>query len=350
MEILPPDPPDNLHDARTPQLVAPSPGRSTVLFGPHGLRAGWSILLYVGVLLSLLYLAGFELRWFAQHLHQRLPGSSGGDFHPALAIVSEAITLLAVVLATAGMARLEQKRVAFYGLAGFDRARQFLIGIVCGFVFLSLLIGILLATHHLALTEAHMPVGQLLGYAAAWGLCFFLVGMTEEFLLRGYLLFTLARGIRFWPAAFVLAALFGLMHKANPGESPFGLTAAAMIALVFSFSLWRLGHLWWAIGFHASWDWAESFFYGTADSGTVSAGRWMHAHPLGSVLQSGGATGPEGSVWVAVVLLLAAVFVWKTQPNRGLEFGRKQFPAAESQSATIDSPGRMGRVRGSAPR
>ena len=332
METLPPDSPGNTRAPGIPQLVPPQlvppqlvpppPGRSSILFGPHGLRAGWSILLYVGVLMSLMFLAGFELRWFALRLHQHMP-SNGGDFHPALAIVSEAITLLAVVLATALMARLEQRRVAFYGLAGFDRVRQFFIGIVCGFIFLSLLIGILLATHHLELSQTHMPVGQLLGYAAAWGLCFLLVGMTEEFLLRGYLLFTLARGIRFWPAAFVLAILFGALHKGNSGESPFGLVAAALIALVFSLSLWRLGHLWWAIGFHMAWDWAESFFYGTPDSGTVSTGRMMHAHPMGSLLLSGGATGPEGSIWVALVILLAALFVWKTQPNRGIQFGQK---------------------------
>lgn len=168
-----------------------------------------------------------------------------------------------------------------------------------------------------------MPLGRVLGYAAAWGLACFLVGMSEEFTLRGYLLFTLARGIRFWPAAFLLAILFGALHKGNPGESPFGLVAAALIALVFSLSLWRLGHLWWAIGFHMSWDWAESFFYGTPDSGTVSAGRLMHAHPQGALLLSGGPTGPEGSIWVALVILLAALFVWKTQPNRGIQLGQK---------------------------
>ncbi len=322
MEMLPPDSSGNSPAPETPQLVPPQLERSSILYGPHGLRAGWSILLYVGVLMFLMFLAGFELRWFALHLHQRMP-VTGGKFHPALAIVSEAITLLVVVVATAAMARLERRRVAFYGLDGLDRVRQFFIGLVCGFVFLSLLIGILLATHHLKLSAVHMPTSQLLGYAAAWGLCFLLVGMTEEFLLRGYLLFTLTRGIRFWPAAFVLAALFGLMHKSNHGESPVGLVAAALIALIFSLSLWRLGHLWWAIGFHASWDWAESFFYGTADSGTVSTGRMMHAHPIGSVLQSGGATGPEGSVWIVVVFLLAILFVWKTQPKRGIDLGLK---------------------------
>lgn len=323
MEVLPSDSSGNIPEPDKPQIISVPPARFSVLYGPNGLRAGWSIVIYVAVILALLFLVGLEMRWVLPHLPMGLRGGRGSDFHPTVAILSEASVLLAVLLATAGMARLEHRHTAFYGLVGFDRTRQFFIGLVSGFCFLSLLIGILLATHHLTLNQMHTPFGRMLGYAAAWGLAFFLVGMTEEFALRGYLLYTLARGIRFWPAAFVLAILFGALHKGNPGESPFGLVAAALIALVFSLSLWRLGHLWWAIGFHMSWDWAESFFYGTPDSGTVSAGRLMQAHPHGSLLLSGGATGPEGSVWVALVILLATLFVWKTQPNRGIQFGQK---------------------------
>ncbi|MHB1937524.1 MAG: CPBP family intramembrane glutamic endopeptidase [Acidobacteriaceae bacterium] len=323
MEVLPPDSSESIAGPAAPQIAPLPPARSSVLYGPNGLRAGWSIVIYVAVMAALIFLVGLEMRWLTPHVPANLRGARGGAFHPTVAILSEASVLLAVLLATAGMARLEHRHTAFYGLAGFDRTRQFFIGLVCGFAFLSLLIGILVATHHLTLTQSHMTLGWTLRYAAAWGLAFLLVGMTEEFMLRGYLLFTLARGIRFWPAALVLAILFGALHKGNPGESPFGLVAAALIALVFSLSLWRLGHLWWAIGFHASWDWAESFFYGTPDSGAVSVGRLMEAHPHGALLLSGGVTGPEGSVWVALVILLVALLVWKTQPHRGLRLGEK---------------------------
>jgi hypothetical protein len=323
MEVLPPDSSENISEPVAPQIVPLPPSRSSVLYGPNGLRAGWSIVIYVAAMVALLFLVGLEMRWLGPHLPASMRGERGTGFHPTVAILSEASVLLAVLLATAGMARLEQRRAADYGLAGFDRARQFLVGLVCGFAFLSLLVGILVATHHLTLSQTHLTLGWTLRYAAAWGLVFFLVGMTEEFMLRGYLLYTLARGIRFWPAAFVLAILFGALHKGNPGESPFGLAAAAMIALVFALSLWRLGHLWWAIGFHMSWDWAESFFYGTPDSGAVSVGRLMEAHPHGALLLSGGATGPEGSVWCGLVILLAAILVWTTQPHRGIQIGKK---------------------------
>ena len=321
MEILPPEAPKRTRE--TP-LFAGARMESSIFYGPNGLRAGWSVLLYIGVLMALLYLAGFELHWFARYLHRSMPGQRSGEAYPTLVTVVEAMTLLAVVLATAGMARVERCRVAFYGLIGSDRVRQFFIGIASGFAFISLLVGILLATHHLELSRSNLPVGQTAIYAAAWGLCFLLVGMTEELMFRGYPLFTLARGIRFWPAAFLLAATFGLLHMGNHGESPFGLVAAMLIALVFSLSLWRLGHLWWAIGFHAAWDWGESFFYGTPDSGAVSAGRLMHAHPSGAVLLSGGTTGPEGSGWVLLVIALAALFVWVTQPRHGIRLAEKE--------------------------
>ena len=322
MEVSPPDPSDKISEFTPPLSPAPPP-HSTVLYGPNGLRAGWAILLAVCIFFALRFLIELEIFWLVRRLPAGLQPVPEGSIHPSSFLLLEAGILLAVLLTTACMARLEHRFTADYGLAGFDRARQFVIGLVCGFAFLSLLVGILIATHHLTLTQSHMTLARSLRYAAAWGLAFFLVAMAEESMLRGYLLYTLARGIRFWPAAIVLAVLFGALHKGNPGESPFGLVAAAMIGLVFSLSLWRLGHLWWAIGFHMSWDWAESYFYGTADSGGVSVGRLMEAHAHGAKLLSGGATGPEGSAWCGLVILLVAILIWTTQPNRGIQLLKK---------------------------
>ena len=126
------------------------------------------------------------------------------------------------------------------------------------------------------------------------------------------------KAVGFWIAALFFSFIFGFGHKNNPGESPIGLVAAGLIGLVFAFSLWRTGSLWWAVGWHAAWDWAESFFYGTADSGGLSQHRLLATHPQGPVLQSGGLTGPEGSVYVLLVILLTALlvaFTLKAQPG-----------------------------------
>ncbi len=98
-------------------------------------------------------------------------------------------------------------------------------------------------------------------FAAFWGVMFLGVGLFEEFLMRGYMQFTLARSMGFWPAAGVLSIVFGALHLNNPGEAWIGALAAGCIGFFFCLTLRRTGSLWFAVGFHAAWDWGESFFY-----------------------------------------------------------------------------------------
>ena len=75
--------------------------------------------------------------------------------------------------------------------------------------------------------------------------------------------------------------------------------------------------LWWALGFHAAWDWGESFFWGTSDSGLLVQGHLFDEHPQGALLWSGGPTGPEGSLLVFLILLLCtalALLYWRGRP------------------------------------
>jgi uncharacterized protein len=113
----------------------------------------------------------------------------------------------------------------------------------------------------------------------------------------------------FWQAAWVTSAGFGFIHTHNNGENWMGILAAATIGFVFCVSVRVTGSAWWAIGCHASWDWAESYFYGTADSGFYARGHLLTSIPSGSPLWSGGTAGPEGSVLVfaAILFLLVAV-------------------------------------------
>jgi uncharacterized protein len=117
-----------------------------------------------------------------------------------------------------------------------------------------------------------------------------------------------ARGA-FWQAAWVTSTVFGLYHTLNGGENWIGVFAAAAIGFVFCVSVRLTGSVFWALGFHAAWDWAETFFYGTADSGLEGKGHLLFALPRGNTLWSGGSDGPEGSLLVLGVILLLFLFV-----------------------------------------
>jgi membrane protease YdiL (CAAX protease family) len=97
-----------------------------------------------------------------------------------------------------------------------------------------------------------------------------------------------------------------------------GLFSAGAVGLVFCISLWYTGSLWWAIGFHTAWDWGQSFFYGTSDSGMVAQGHFLNEHPTGPLLWSGGPTGPEGSLYIVPLLIVMALLMWLWWRRKGV--------------------------------
>ena len=115
-------------------------------------------------------------------------------------------------------------------------------------------------------------------------------------------------------------------HLGNKGETAPGIFAVGLAGAVFAFSLYRTGSLWWGIGIHTSWDWAQTYFYGTADSGLIAVGHLFNTRATGPVLLSGGSVGPEGSVFVIPTLLLVALVIHLTLPKR-------TYPLTPDQSA-----------------
>jgi uncharacterized protein len=293
--------------ADSPALSQQTPRRGVrwVFVGSDGIRAGWGVLLFV-----LLFIAfGFISRWVLRDL-LHMSRDRGSALPVGRALVVELAQFLPMFLATAVMAVIERRSLLAYGYQGKARAVRFISGLVWGFFGLSALVGVLWLAGWLAFDGRLLYGSAIWKYGFEWGVLFLLVGFFEESTLRGYLQFTLSRGIGFWWGALLLSFLFGFSHGTNPGETPVGLFAAGAVGLVFCLSLWYTGSLWWAVGCHASWDWAESFFYGTSDSGLTMQGHLLSEHPTGPRLWSGGTTGPEGSLLVLGLLAIMALLMW----------------------------------------
>jgi hypothetical protein len=142
-----------------------------------------------------------------------------------------------------------------------------------------------------------------------WGAMFLVVGLLEEFTLRGYLQYALASGIGFWPAAVILSALFLSGHVGNSGENGMGLADVFIIGMFLCLTLWRTGNLWFAVGLHATWDWGLTYLYSVPNSGTTAVGHLFNIRTQGPDWLTGGSAGPEGSIINLIFdLLLFVVF------------------------------------------
>lgn len=95
----------------------------------------------------------------------------------------------------------------------------------------------------------------------------------------------------------------------NHGGNVLGLLEVVATGLLFCLAIRRSGNLWFAVGFHAAWDWAETFFYGTPDSGLLGVGHLLNSSTRGPNWLTGGLAGPEGSIIAIFVLLLCALLI-----------------------------------------
>jgi uncharacterized protein len=276
----------------------------TLFLGPDGLRPGWG-LVFFALTSYFLQLAAVRLAW----------GSDYGASGLWSMLLEESGVFLAALIPSLVLAQVERRSWGSYGLPLRQVfGKLFWVGTLWGFTGITLLIFSLRGLNAFDFGHLVLHGPRIARFAAFWGLLFLLVGLFEEFLFRGYAQFTLDRGIGFWPASIVLSSAFGLVHLRNGGESWVGALAAAAIGFFFCFTLRRTGTLWFAVGFHAAWDWGETFFYSVPDSGMVSPGHLLSSSLHGRAWLTGGSVGPEGSALCFVVIALLSLAFSRVYP------------------------------------
>jgi hypothetical protein len=228
----------------------------------------------------------------------------------------KAIQAFLLILATWLLARMEKRPLDDYGIPPRQAlGLRFWEGLVWGFAMLSAILLLLRWWGLFRIDSVALPAGAFLRFALGWALVFLALAINEEFAFRGYLLFSFSRRLRFWRATILLSLLFGAAHLTNPGENVIGILHVVLTGMVFSLTVRRTGNLWFAVGYHAAWDWAETFFYGTPDSGLLATSRYLNTSVQGPAWLTGGSAGPEGSILAIAALLLLALLIHLRFPN-----------------------------------
>jgi len=300
----------------SPEILAPQPPPPpqpsyTIFRGPNGIRAGWRVLIFLalvaGIGLTIGLLVGVIVALRSGSAGAR-PSFGVSGLTPLGLSLSEGSLLLLTAVAAWIMSLIEHRPWGDYGLPVRSAfGKDFWIGTFVGFLAISASLAGIFLFRGFRITGVATHGSTLAMAIAAWTGTFILVGLAEEFSFRGYLQYTLTTGIGFWPAAILLSVLFGVAHARNPGESKAGLLSVVLFGLLFCFFLRRTGNLWWAVGFHAGWDWGQTFFYGVSDSGIPPYHNFLNSAFSGPQWLTGGTVGPEASVFTPVVLVIVAV-------------------------------------------
>jgi len=272
-----------------------------------GLRAGWRFLIYVILFLVL---------WAAFGVLISVTLQPAPDVFSAIAqFLGELASFLAAFFAAIIMSLIEERPVGSYGLPAQDAfGKLFWQGCIFGLIEICALIGLIAAFGGYSFGNLALHGGELARWALFWAAFFVVVALFEEFLFRGYSLRTMAEGIGFWPAAVVLSLIFGAIHLKNSGEDIIGSAGVVLVGLFWSFTLKRTGSLWFALGMHAAFDFGETFLFSVPDSGVVFPGHLSNAALHGPNWITGGAPGPEASVFDFLIILSYFVVVHFAYP------------------------------------
>jgi membrane protease YdiL (CAAX protease family) len=233
-------------------------------------------------------------------------------WQPSSFIALEGLSFLAVIVATLVVGLIQRRELAAYGFGLAGVGRQILAGSAWGFGAVAMTVGAIAAFGGYRIDGLALHGTTLLGYAVAWLIAMFLLGMAEEATFRATGMFTLGEAIGLWPAAVVTTLIFSLLHYfLKPNETIADAMSVGLLGLFMAFTIIRTGSIWWAVGFHALFDYAALVLFGSPNTGNAGGKpldtRLLAGNFHGAEWLSGGRTGLEAS-WL-IFPVIAILFI-----------------------------------------
>lgn len=192
------------------------------------------------------------------------------------------------------------------------RTRHLAIGLAIGIAVMGACIGAIIALGNADVAVHPQTLVSAVGHLIGW-LVFGMIGAAgEELYGRAAVLLVAERFVGWQGAVLVSGILFFVFHLSNPGVSPIWLARLCLQGMLLAYAVYRTQSIWWSIGYHSGWNWIGAPIFGSAGSGYLNAGHLYDFAPHGSTLITGGAVGPEGSVFAFVAVVAALVLLLAT--------------------------------------
>lgn len=224
-------------------------------------------------------------------------------------VAKSGLLIAFVILPSIATALLFAEPPERYGWAYGRAAPQLAMGAASGgTAFLVTIAGIALLSRTTVELEPAPP--RIIASRLALSLLVWIAGaMIEEACFRGYPFMQLARTWSFWPAALFSSLIFAAIHVDRTANPVCTAAFTALVGLTLCYSVQRLGAIWFAIAFHMSWNFLQSFAFGVRNSGNpppAFVSCWRFEGP-GWI--TGGSVGPEGSVVAVAAMALTLVLL-----------------------------------------
>lgn len=282
------------------------------------LKAGWRILLFLLVFISLSsliffvkpFLGGIKKRAFIE------------DY--SLIIIS-ILALSATIAVWISRKWFDKKSVVSLGLLWNKQAiKDLLFGFLLSFGMAALFFLVLYTLGFLDLKDINfngiVPGESVnfvkfmsvvtLGSLSLMLLETILVGYWEELVFRGYIFQNMIQGLGIVTAIVISCILYGLIHASNPNATWLSTAIIVGFGYLRIYGYLSTKMLWLSMGMHIGWNFFQGPIFGFAASGHKKATLLSHTLTSDKDYLTGGAFGPEGSILI-IPILIAALLLMK---------------------------------------
>lgn len=292
------------------------------------LRAGWRILFFLFLFLSMSSLALAVKPLFGDLTKRAFTENYSIVIIAILAVSATASTLLS-------RKWLDKRTIVSLGLAWNKQALKdlffgflFSFAMAAAFFFLLLALGLIefqeFDFQGIAGREPFDFVEFMsvltLGSLGVMLLETILVGYWEELVFRGYLLQNMIDGMGLWISIIISCIFYGLIHFTNPNATLLSSTIIIGFGFLRIYGFLTTKMLWLSMGMHIGWNFFQGPVFGFAASGHKKATLLKHTFTSDKDYLTGGAFGPEGSILIIPILILAIIAIkWYADRNYGLQ-------------------------------
>ncbi len=185
-----------------------------------------------------------------------------------------------------------------------NRLKEFLIGIGSGLLVMGMAYVLFLILGQIHFINLNLDFNNIILSVVV----FSLVAVTEEVLIRGYVLKNLMISFNKYVALIISSLLFSFMHGANPNVDWLSLVNLFLAGILLGLSYIHTRNLWFPIALHLSWNLFQTLF-GFNVSGQDFYSMVNFKIVENSVL-NGGDFGFEGSVFCVMAQLILITGIW----------------------------------------
>ncbi len=148
-------------------------------------------------------------------------------------------------------------------------------------------------------------LGNSLGIVIVFFFGFLIQGMSEEIILRGYFMVSVAVKKSIMTAILANSIMFSLVHIFNNGVSVLPLLNLTLFGIFASVYMLRTENIWGIGAIHSMWNFVQGNIFGIPVSGMKIKASVLSFSQQGNSLINGGDFGLEGGLAVTVVLVVA---------------------------------------------